>query len=121
MFAHAGLKGERGNFRAAKKGGNAWRRTYTKLLGMLQIMSEVLSLVGSKARLPPTTRGRGGGGEAGAGVALLQGVRTERGEKFSSASAFGDSSISAMLQRIAGSGGGDAHGKGGKAGGDPAE
>jgi hypothetical protein len=120
MFGDTGSKCGRGNFRAAKKGENAWRRTYTKLLGMLQIMSEVLSLVGSKARLLPTTRGSGGG-EAGAGVALLQGVRTERGEKFSSASAFGDSSISAMPQRIAGSGGGDAHGKGGKAGGDPAE
>ena len=103
-----------------KKGGK-WLHTHAKLLGMLQIMRDVLSEFGSKAGLvPPAPRDGGGGAGGEAGVALLQGVRTERGEKLSSTSARGDSSISAMLQRLAGSGGGGAHGKSGNAGGTPA-
>ena len=77
-----------------------------KLLGMLQIMTDVFLLLPSKAGLLPATPEDGGGSAA----LLLQSARTERGEGSSSTSAIGGSTspasrISVMLQRVAGSGG----------------
>lgn len=94
------------------------RSTYKKLFGMLQIIRDVLLLLGSKAGLLPTIREDGGvnaalrfGARGEADFGFLKGARTERGEGPSSTSGFRgislpSSTISVTLQRVAGSGGG---------------